>query len=211
MSLMVRDLKPAVCAGILALGLFIVMPVSSYALTPQAQEAATYFYNLSKGSANPLISGLAKESYLKLCREQGPTRQVSVPLLEQQDSSLALPIMIDGKFMATFMVDTGASYTVITPKMAEKLGVVITPSTPRISLMTGNGVVSAPQVTLRNISVGPVRVPEVKAVVQQLGDGHDLLLSGLLGLNFFKGMGFSVKNNMLILDVPTPIQTSMIP
>ncbi|MEM0951232.1 MAG: retropepsin-like aspartic protease [Cyanobacteria bacterium P01_H01_bin.74] len=207
---MLKSTKTAILSASLV-SLVLASGHQCVALSPQAQEAANYFYTLAQQSDNPLIAGFARENYNKLKQEKGLTRRVRVALMSQPDASLAVPVIIDHKVMATFMVDTGASYTVITPRMAKKLGVIVTPETPRVTLMTGNGMVNAPKVKLKNISIGKVTVPEVSAVVQQLGDGHDLLLSGLLGLNFFKGMGFSVQGSNLILDVPQPVETSMLP
>jgi hypothetical protein len=35
--------------------------------------------------------------------------------------------------------------------------------------------------------------------VQEIGNGDDLLLSGLLGMNFFQGMDLTVKEDQLII------------
>lgn len=184
------------------------LPAQAQDINPQLTEATAFFNRLAHESNNPLIAGLARESLVKL-RNDAPKRQVVVPLMEQPDTSLVVPTLINGKVMATFLVDTGASYTVITPRMAEKLGIVITRETPRVSLLTANGPLKAPLVTLKNISIGQVVVPEVSAVVQELGNGDDLLLSGLLGMNFFKDMDITLKEDQLILGIRQPRQTSM--
>lgn len=183
-------------------------PVQAQDVNPQLSEATLFFNRLAHESNNPLIANLARESLNKL-QSNLSVRQVVVPLLEQPDTSLAVPTLIDGKVMATFLLDTGASYTVITPRLAEKLGIVVTPETPRISLVTANGPIKAPLVKLKNISIGQVNVPEVNAVVQELGNGDDLLLSGLLGMNFFQGMDITVKEDQLILGVRDNRHTSM--
>ncbi len=183
-------------------------PAQAQDMNPQLSEATLFFNQLAHESSNPLIASLARESLSKL-QSNLSVRQVVVPLLEQPDTSLAVPTLIDGKVMATFLLDTGASYTVITPRLADKLGIVVTPETPRISLVTANGPIKAPLVKLKNISIGQVNVPEVNAVVQELGNGDDLLLSGLLGMNFFQGMDFTVKEDQLILGVRDNRHTSM--
>lgn len=177
-------------------------------LSPQLNEATIFFNRLAKESSNPLIAGLARESLGKL-QQTGTVRQVVVPLMEQPDTSLIVTTMLESKVMGTFLVDTGSSYTVITPTTARKLGVVITEATPRLSLVTANGLIEAPCVTLKNISIGQVIVPEVKAVVQELGNGDDPLLSGLLGMNFFQGMEMTVKEDQLILGIRDQSRTSM--
>jgi clan AA aspartic protease (TIGR02281 family) len=76
--------------------------------------------------------------------------------------------------------------------------VQITEDTPSISLITANGVIQAPLVTLNNVTIGQVRVNNIQAVVQDLG--KDLMLSGLLGMNFFKGKTITINNGHLILE-----------
>lgn len=185
------------------------VPAQAQDVSPQLSEATLFFNRLANESSNPLIASLARESLDKLQGNRAIRRQVVVPLLEQPDTSLAVPALIDGKVMATFLLDTGSSYTVITPRLAAKLGVAITPETPRISLVTANGPIKAPLVKLRNISIGQVNVPEINVVVQELGNGDDLLLSGLLGMNFFQGMDITVKEDQLILGVRDQRHTSM--
>ncbi len=188
---------------------FSVASVNGSALAPAQEtsndsaEASEFFKKVASQTHNPLIAGLAQENVSRLQQKHVPvvTRQVVIPLMEQPDTSLVAPILINSKVMATFMVDTGSSYTVITPALAQKLGIVITPDTPKVSLITANGVIESPIVILRNISVGGVKVSEVSAVVQQLGNGDDLLLSGLLGMNFFKGMDLSIHGDQLVIGV----------
>ncbi len=180
----------------------------SPSVNPQLREATAFFNQLARESNNPLIASLARDSLSRL-QSSAPMRRVVVPLMEQPDTSLVVPALIDSKVMATFLVDTGASYTVITPRMASKLGIAVTRETPRISLLTANGPVTAPIVTVHNLSIGQVNVPEVQAVVQELGNGDDLLLSGLLGMNFFKGMDITLKEDQLILGIRDTHQTSM--
>ena len=197
--------KTTCLAGLLAVGLVVFTnPLIGFAQDVNAQtaEAQAFFQRVANQSTNPLIAALAQESLTRLQQKNKPTRQVVVPLMEQPDTSLVVPILVNGNVMATFMVDTGSSYTVITPALARKLGVVVTPQTPRVSLITGNGVVEAPMVTLHDVTVGSVRVAEVTAVVQQLGNGDDILLSGLLGMNFFKGMDLTVRGDNLVIGVP---------
>ena len=134
-------------------------------------------------------------------KPEGPLRRVVVPTIMQLNSSLAVPVLVNNRTMATFLVDTGASYTVITPRMAKKLGMVITADTPRISMATANGVVQSPLVTLDKIAIGQVEVENIQVVVQPLGGANDVLLAGLLGMNFFKNMDLTVRQNKLVLDI----------
>jgi clan AA aspartic protease (TIGR02281 family) len=161
-----------------------------------ADEARTFFNQVIQNSQNPLIIQVARENLQRL-RQQSITRSVEVPLLSQVSGSLAVPVLANHTTMATFIVDTGATYTVITPRMAKKLGFVITPDIPRIAIVTANGLIRVPKVIIPKLSVGGVDVENVEAIVQPLGP--DPLLAGLLGVNFFKGMELTVKPDKLVL------------
>ena len=199
-----------------AVGMVTLLPAHAQDGNPQEQEATRFYTQIINSTNNPLIAEMARESLQKLQQSNShntPTgltenRRVVVELMEQPDSSLAVPGIVNREVMGTFLVDTGSSYTVITPRLAKKLGIVITPETPRISIITANGHIKAPLVTVRQFAIGQLEVPEIQVVVQDLG--QDLLLSGLIGMNFFKGMDLAVKQNRLIVDVrvPTRVLTS---
>ncbi len=172
--------------------------------TDQIAEAAVFFDQVLQETKNPLIANLARENLLRLQEGKGVAmRKVEVPLMSQNSNSLAVPVLINKATMATFIVDTGATYTVITPKLAQKLNVQIKPDTQRMTIMTANGLVNAPVVVIPAVSIGGVEVRNVKAIVQDLGS--ETLLSGLLGMNFFKDIELTIKPNKLVLGVNQPV------
>jgi clan AA aspartic protease (TIGR02281 family) len=173
-------------------------------------EATVFFTKLLQTSSNPIIAGLARENLKKLQgggdnllasadSVQSPVKTLAVvSLLPQVDNTYVVPAVINRKFMATFLVDTGASYTVITPQTAQALGVDLTDDLPNVPVTTANGTVHAPLVTLKQISLGGMQVRDVQAVVADLGDAPQL--SGLLGMSFFQGMEISFKQDKLIIS-----------
>lgn len=187
----------------LMLSLTIAMPAHAEMTTEQQAEATLFFNQILQQTKNPVIAHLAQESLSKIESQRADAaygnRQVEIPLLSQMNNSLAVPVMINDSIAGTFLVDTGATYTVITPRLAQKLGVQITPESPRITILTANGPVKAPLVALSDVAIGGIRVSNVQVIVQDLG--NDMLLSGLLGMNFFKDMELTVKQNKLILKV----------
>lgn len=166
----------------------------------QEQAAAVAFFNqVALESSNPYIVRIAREGAERLGRKaiSVTPAHYEIPVISQPDNSVAVPAMVNSKTVGTFIIDTGSSYTVITPRMAAKLGVQIHPDTPRVSIITANGPIQAPIVTLNNVSIGEVQVNNVQAVVQDLS--QDLMLSGLLGMNFFKGRSLTIQQDRLIL------------
>lgn len=170
-------------------------------------EAKAFFAHLAITSKNPLIVSMAQDTLKKMQADTQPTalpeketrhRVAEVAMLPQIDNTYVVPAVVNGRYMATFLVDTGASYTVITPQMAEALGIKITADNPTLPVTTANGTLNAPLVTLHNVSLGGMRVDQVEAVVTDLGDTPQL--SGLLGMSFFRGMDLTFKQDKLVIS-----------
>lgn len=196
-----QTISLGVLVGFLALSIYTGVGLEAQA--NQNEEAAMFFANLATQTSNPTIAAFAKENLKQL---ETPTnkklsvkKQFEVPLLVQNSGSLVVPTVLDGHVMGTFIVDTGATYTVITPRMAKKLNVNITKDTPKISIVTANGIVKAPKVTVDSVTIGDVTVDNVEVIVKDLGG--DILLGGLLGMNFFRNMDLTVKRDKLVLGV----------
>lgn len=211
--LMRNRLLSGLLLGTLWLGL---LPAGSFALNVDPQkgndlsEAEIFFSNLLTTTTNPVIASMARESLrviqggqtepAKAMQAQNAEQRsiTEVTLLPQVDSTYVVPAVINKSVMATFLVDTGASYTVITPETAKALGVEVTEETATVPVTTANGTINAPVVTLKNVSLGGMNVKNVEAVVTSLGDTPQL--SGLLGMSFFKGMEISFKQDRLIIS-----------
>lgn len=167
------------------------------------KEAAQLFINLVKTSKNPIVVSMAQENLRKLRGDAADAKAASrrsaeVALLPQSDNTYVVPAVVNKKYMATFLIDTGASYTVITPQMAESLGISISSDSPTVPVTTANGILNAPVVRLRHVSLGGMQVDNVDAVVTQLGDTPQI--SGLLGMSFFHGMELSFKQDKLVIS-----------
>lgn len=166
-------------------------------------EAAQFFSEVAQKARNPLIAQMARDSLLQLqtvrtipAAKRKATAEVA--LLPQYDHTFVVPATVNSRYLATFLIDTGASYTVITPKMAETLGISLSKDNPTVPVTTANGVLHAPVVRLKNVTLGGMQVDNVDAVVTELGDSPQL--SGLLGMSFFQGMDLSFKQDRLVIS-----------
>jgi clan AA aspartic protease (TIGR02281 family) len=189
---------------------WLAVPVISPALdvntAPKNEvgEAAQFFNEVAQNTKNPLIAQMARDSLLQLqtvkLESPGLNRKsiAEVALLPQYDHTFVVPATVNRRFLATFLIDTGASYTVITPKMAEALGIKIASDSPTVPVTTANGILHAPVVRLKHVSLGGLQVDNVDAVVTELGDSPQL--SGLLGMSFFQGMDLSFKQDRLVIS-----------
>ena len=82
----------------------------------------------------------------------------------------------------TMLVDTGASTVVLKPADAEKAGIDISNLTYTVAVDTANGSTYAAPVRLKAISIGPIEVRDVEALVAKPGT----LKESLLGISFLK-------------------------
>lgn len=118
---------------------------------------------------------------------------------QQQNAAIIIPVTLNNTFTTLFIVDTGATYTVLSREAAAKL--LLTPgfNAPQVTLQTANGNIQAPLVNLQSIAVGNMITPNVTAAIH---DFHETSgISGLLGLSFLNRFKMTVDatNHQLTL------------
>lgn len=198
MSGLKNRLLTIACTGALCLS------QSALALPPgmntqgDLSEATAFFMNIAQTSSNPVIANMARENLQRIQAGDLGRTVAEVALLPQDDNTYVVPARINRKFMASFLIDTGASYTVITPQTARALGVVIPRDAEMVPITTANGTVDAPIVTLKSVNLGGMQVNDVQAVVTDLGNMPQI--SGLLGMSFFQGMDLSFRKDKLVIS-----------
>lgn len=112
---------------------------------------------------------------------KAPNRRASIPL-EKHGHVVIIQATLNNKRSAKFVVDTGASYTLISNALARDLGIDVGPDTKTMPFQTANGLINAPLTSLESISVGGMEIRDLPTAV------HDAVpdpeVAGLLGLNF---------------------------
>lgn len=94
-----------------------------------------------------------------------------------------------------FMVDTGASDVVLSPRDARRIGIAPGSLTFNRIYSTANGRVTGAPVRLAELRVGPIRLRDLRASV----NGADMAQS-LLGMSFLDRLGgYEVRGDRLIL------------
>jgi aspartyl protease family protein len=108
--------------------------------------------------------------------------------------------MLNKKTAAKFVVDTGASYTMISSAVAKELDIDLTQNQRTMPFQTANGLIQAPLTNLESITVGGMEIKNLLAAV------HDTVpdpqVAGLLGLNFLSNfrMDIDTQKGMLHLE-----------
>jgi aspartyl protease family protein len=80
------------------------------------------------------------------------------------------------------LVDTGATTVVLKPADAERAGIDLSTLAYTMPVDTANGTTFAAPVRLKSLSVGPIEVRDIEALVAAPGN----LKESLLGMSFLK-------------------------
>jgi clan AA aspartic protease (TIGR02281 family) len=116
--------------------------------------------------------------------------------LDGDGSQLLVEVRLNGRVSGTFLLDTGASYCVITPETARRLGIAEQAHAEAITLVTPTGEIEAPLMMLRSVEVANSRARDIQAVIYPAVDAP---LSGILGLSFLSQFEFSIDTRRRIL------------
>jgi clan AA aspartic protease (TIGR02281 family) len=133
------------------------------------------------------------------------TEGITVDLFRKHELLLA-EVVLNGRTKQYFIVDTGASFTLINLPTAKELGITIDENTPFIPIFTASSLIFTPLVTLRSIRVGEAEVENVDVLIHNMPSDS----AGLLGnsfLNKFKVVLDSINGKMTLYSMqgtPSP-------
>lgn len=105
---------------------------------------------------------------------------VNVPI-QIVDDIVLVPLTLDHDHGATFLLDTGAQFTIVTPELAGRIGLVVPADAPtRTVVVVGGGKITIPFVRLPVIQLGAGRLEDVEVGVHAVAPEAPLI-DGLLG------------------------------
>ena len=78
---------------------------------------------------------------------------VELPLHQQQNSNIIVPVTLNHRGKSTFILDTGASVTVISHKLAKQLDIPIDETTRKVKIQTANGQIEVPEITIDTLTI----------------------------------------------------------
>jgi len=116
-------------------------------------------------------------------RSRGRVHHIAV---DRAGTGMIVLVRINGRAVAPFMVDTGASYVLLPRAVAEEAGVEAGPDARTMRFTTANGVVEQPIVTLDSVELGSAQADDVPASVSPSME------IGLLGLSFLNRFTYQV-------------------
>lgn len=126
--------------------------------------------------------------------------------LYRRHELLLTEVVLNERVKRYFVVDSGASFTLINRETAKELGLIIDENTPYLPVVTVSSIIFAPLVTLRSLKVGNVEAENVDALVYTMPSDKDGLLGNTF-LNRFKVVLDSVNAKMTLFPMqgtPSP-------
>jgi clan AA aspartic protease (TIGR02281 family) len=125
--------------------------------------------------------------------------KASIPI-QKNGAIVVVDATLNGKTPAKLIVDTGASFTMISTAIAKEVGINLDGTRRTVTFQTANGVIEAPLADLESVTVGGMEVKNLTAAI------HDALpntaVAGLLGLNFLSNfrMDIDTEKGVLLLE-----------
>lgn len=120
-----------------------------------------------------------------------------IETIPRQDHILLVNARINEKALGVLMIDTGASYVVLSPRLAQTLGLS---SDNRIAIQTPGKLIQAQMVTLESLQVGEIVLTDVPAIIQPM-DEDDPMLAGVIGMSALSRLNMTVRRNRLFLEL----------
>lgn len=119
----------------------------------------------------------------------------SVRIRRRPDGHFIVKTQANGVSL-TMLVDTGASTVVLKPADAQRLGIDVDRLRYAVPVQTANGTTYAAHVRLRNLTLGPISLDDVEALVAKPGS----LKENLLGMSFLSRLrSYEFTTDMLTL------------
>ena len=137
--------------------------------------------------AKQLDSALAQQSDVLLGRIDDilSSREAVVIPIPEGAPSISAKMLLDGRMEATFVIDTGATYTAISETLARRLGYAFERG-ERINVTTAAGRMQVRRIRLVSVSLQGYAVHNLPVIVLPDSKGRSLNLLGLNFLNYFK-------------------------
>ena len=133
--------------------------------------------------------------------KRNPNQNVSTQMLSSGEKQVVLKSSRYGHYLATgkinetkvtFLVDTGASHVSIPERVAKKIG--LEKGAPML-VSTANGTITVYATTLPEVSIGEIKLHDVKADINPYMEGDEILL----GMSFLRDLSITHQGDQLTI------------
>jgi len=149
------------------------------------------------------VAAASREALRRLAPSAKPASRAprrpdeSTVRLQRLHGGWVTEVVLNDTRRARFLVDTGASVSVLNPALADTLGLAPGPRSRHVVLQTLAGQTRAPVVMVPSIRVGDIEAHEVAAVIHEIEGGID----GILGNTFLDRFTITVDAERGVLRV----------
>ncbi len=166
------------------------------------QDGVVHFtdnlHNIPENQRGPAKRIQATDSPVLVAPPKAAPVKASIPI-EKHGQIVIIKATLNNKTAAKFVVDTGASYTMISSALARELDIDLTQDQRTMPFQTANGLIQAPLTNLESITVGGMEIKNLTAAV------HDAVpdpqVAGLLGLNFLSNFRIDIDTEKGLLHL----------
>jgi clan AA aspartic protease (TIGR02281 family) len=124
--------------------------------------------------------------------------KASIPF-EKRGQVVVVEVMLNKTVPVRLVVDTGATYTMISAATAKELSIDPQQAPRTMPFQTANGVIQAPLTNLESVTVGGMEIKNLTAAI------HDAVpsaqVAGLLGLNFLSNFRLDIDTDKGVLHL----------
>jgi predicted aspartyl protease len=115
-----------------------------------------------------------------------------------RDSLIVVPVFVNGHGPYRFLLDTGATHSIVSREVADQLGI---PILEVQSLITAGGSVPVTVRTVEIVQIGDVRIPQAHIAVSDAGLLRQLRLDGIIGADYLKDYKISIDYAHKLLTI----------
>lgn len=119
----------------------------------------------------------------------GSSRQFKIPIKRRQSGIPVIDVTLNGQKTYEMLLDTGASGTVLTTKMAQELS--LKPNSVVLAETPSSSAVPFPTTIIESIRVGKNTLKDIEVIVSPT------LSIGLLGQDFFGDFDLTIRENVI--------------
>lgn len=114
-------------------------------------------------------------------QKQVAVTKVTIPIEDHNSVIQVKNVKLNNNITSNFLLDTGATYTIISSSLASQLKLNLT-NTPKITLMTANGPIKSSKTILSSIEINGLVANNVEVAIADIGVSSSV--QGLLGMSF---------------------------
>jgi predicted aspartyl protease len=108
---------------------------------------------------------------------------------------------VNGTRQVALILDTGASYTILSPRLFSQLGLSVPAAAPLVQFVIAGGQrVQAPLVSVDSLEIGHARVAPLEVLAYD-AIPEDPNLDGLIGLNFLNHFAVNIDRGAGVLTL----------